>query len=540
MLIAPQTNIQLFTTPLTADQDNQLLLSGGRQAQDRYFEGLPSLIISQSTYQRKDNFIRVEGNAEKLRQYNYCRYQNTAYSNRWIYAFITKWEYVNENMAVAYLETDVWQTWYNDIEFEPSFIEREHVNDDSVGLHTYPEGLEYGSYIVNNSIDFKFADRANSLFCLQVTDFPSNAGVRAAELPDRFYNGMPSGCYYLAVKAQYHSGLDKWIQAYTADKKADAIISIFPIPQEILGLESGEEPTPLTNNIFNPTTILPKSYTGQLFSEWGEVPRPTTIDGYKPYNNKLLTSPYCYFYFCTNTGSTVDYKFEDFETSIPRFRVYGAVTPGGEYKMIPFNMKYQSTAKERYAYGVTLNSLPLGSWITDYFNNWKALNADGIAIQTAAEAASGIASAISGVTHLDPAGAISSAITTAERIALTNNQITIAKKLPDQARGDTANQTLTYAVDESDGTFYIMSIRNEYAKIIDDFFTMYGYKVNRLGTPNLVGRTNWNYVKTIGANITGAVPQEDLLKIKQIFDKGVTLWHNPENFLNYNVNNDII
>nr|DAM57460.1 MAG TPA: Major tail protein [Caudoviricetes sp.] len=35
----------------------------------------------------------------------------------------------------------------------------------------------------------------------------------------------------------------------------------------------------------------------------------------------------------------------------------------------------------------------------------------------------------------------------------------------------------------------------------------------------------------------GDIPQGDLQVIKSIFDNGVTLWHNPQTFLDYSKNN---
>ena len=36
---------------------------------------------------------------------------------------------------------------------KPSFIEREHVSDDTIGIHTVPEGLETGPYTVDARVD---------------------------------------------------------------------------------------------------------------------------------------------------------------------------------------------------------------------------------------------------------------------------------------------------------------------------------------------------------------------------------------------------
>lgn len=42
---------------------------------------------------------------------------------------------------------------------------------------------------------------------------------------------------------------------------------------------------------------------------------------------------------------------------------------------------------------------------------------------------------------------------------------------------------------------YIKCSKNEYIKIIDDYFTRYGYKVNSLKKPNTIGRTIFNYIE---------------------------------------------
>ena len=85
-----------------------------------------------------------------------------------------------------------------------------------------------------------------------------------------------------------------------------------------------------------------------------------------------------------------------------------------------------------------------------------------------------------------------------------------------------------------------MSIKAEFAKIIDDYFSMFGYKTNEVKIPNLTGRQNWNYVKTIDCNITGNLPQQDLQEIKDMFDNGLTIWHNTGTFLDYSQNNNIV
>ena len=109
---------------------------------------------------------------------------------------------------------------------------------------------------------------------------------------------------------------------------------------------------------------------------------------------------------------------------------------------------------------------------------------------------------------------------------------------PYTAKGNTNGGDINTCSGRNGFSFYKMSIKQEYAKIIDDFFSMFGYKVNEVKIPNIIGRQNWNYVKTIDCNLLGDIPQEDMQKLKDIFNSGVTFWHNPNTFLDYSQSNN--
>lgn len=90
-------------------------------------------------------------------------------------------------------------------------------------------------------------------------------------------------------------------------------------------------------------------------------------------------------------------------------------------------------------------------------------------------------------------------------------------------------------------TFTQMSIKEEYARKIDKFFSMYGYKTNDVKTPNITGRLNWNYVKTIGAIVEStSVPDKYLNEYKEMLNNGITFWHNSSTFLDYSQSNSIV
>jgi hypothetical protein len=111
---------------------------------------------------------------------------------------------------------------------------------------------------------------------------------------------------------------------------------------------------------------------------------------------------------------------------------------------------------------------------------------------------------------------------------------------PNSARGNVNGGDINFAQDENTFFFYKKSIKREYAKIIDDFLTMYGYKVNEVKIPNILGRKYFNFVKTVEANVeSNVVPEKYLNEYKQMLNSGITFWHDPNHFLDYSVNNTI-
>ena len=77
----------------------------------------------------------------------------------------------------------------------------------------------------------------------------------------------------------------------------------------------------------------------------------------------------------------------------------------------------------------------------------------------------------------------------------------------------------------------------ENIKMIDDYFSMYGYKVNRLGTPHIHVRSKWDYLKTINGNLEGNIPEVDMKKLIMMINNGCTFWHDTSHFLDYSQTN---
>lgn len=75
--------------------------------------------------------------------------------------------------------------------------------------------------------------------------------------------------------------------------------------------------------------------------------------------------------------------------------------------------------------------------------------------------------------------------------------------------------------------------------MIDDYFTMFGYAIKRVKVPNRNSRPHWNYVKTIGCTLTGSIPSDDMKKICNIYNNGITFWKNGSEIGHYELDNTV-
>ena len=534
-MIAPNSRIILLKTPIELDENNQLTFST-KTAQYNYFHSLTRKELDNATFQRKDGVLRFETNEDDFTfddvlQYNYCMYQNTSYGDKWFYAFITKATYINNGLTDLELKTDVFQTWYFDASWKRCFVEREHIAtaDDTIGANTLPEGLETGEYIINNIgiFDDSNSKLSNTDICMGVSWTPSNITQ-----DNRQYGGVYSGLtYYVFSDATSCSLMCK---AYDDLAKADAIYSIFLIPRKF------EDELSLSFNTYTlgnqsgiVLAIVPSStYASNLLSNI-TISSPTTLNGYTPKNKKLFTYPYNYLYITNNGGIDVTFNYEDFVNNTPTFNVKGVIATGGSIRLVPSNYKKYST-QDNYPnydnpYGLSGSKYPTCSWTSDAYTNWLTQNAVNIPLQIAGSVISTGAGIMTGNALGTASGMLG--------IAQTLGTIYEHSLIPEQAKGNTNSGDVIMGMRMINFTYYKMSIRSEYARIIDDFFSMYGYKTNRVKIPNTNNRSNWNYVKTINANIIGDVPQDDMQELKDIFNKGVTLWHHASTFLDYSQTN---
>lgn len=290
---------------------------------------------------------------------------------------------------------------------------------------------------------------------------------------------------------------------------------------------------------------------------------PSALDGYIPRNAKLRTYPYMYLGFNPSNGSTKIYRYEDFSSGTPTFKLISEINPNPTVSFIPQN--YRGQSGDSLSDTTYLNGYPSLSYKNDVFNSWLAQNSSMLQINREREDLSynqtkmnqtlstigNVAGAVGSLASGNAAGVASSVtglVSTGIQAQFNEQnhelnirtqmaQVEAQKLMPDSASLSSSNSTLLGYNMIDKNIFSRYTIKAQFARKIDKYFDMYGYQTNELKVPNINNRPTWNYVKTTACNINANIPQMDLAEIKELFNSGITLWHSTVNFKNYSANN---
>lgn len=587
MIIAPETEIYLLKSPLQVDELQQIDFANATD-QATYFQSLPKLALMRSTYQRANDTMAVNFNIEAIRPYNYVMYKNKQYSDKWFYAFIVGLIYESNSVTSVQIKTDVFQTYMFDYDIKQSYIKRETVDDDTFGRHLLNEDVDTGDYVLNRSktefievASTRYTETSNTktpLIVVQCSEkvgvLRESAGEGALEVPDTYIIGsMPQGAYYYLFDnlptGETGGGYDsftKFRNHLDSIGKGNAIMNMFLIPRGAVyqavsrwltmydkdGNESNVKIAcyQASANTYGATTIQNVLYT-----------IPSSFGSYTPVNNKMLTAQFNYFCVSNFSGTMQDFKWEDFKSPLnviqtPNFRINGVVSATTSFSIQPMNSiksDVDSQGNKISAEFIAGATLPTLSWNSDYYLNWIAQNGEKINLKRrnalADLAGSVIGNSVS--TTLSSGnlavGALAGGATLLGGVADYSNMVDEineekrqADLVPNSVQGNASAGDMAFALDSVGFGFYNYQIREDIARKIDRYLSMYGYRVNEIKTPNLKSRRYWNYIQTVGINLEGNIPQEALMELKNMYNTGITIWHNPSNFLNYDLTNSII
>lgn len=544
MAVAPNTLIRLLKIPFLMDNKNQLTFTN-LEAQTNYFLGREYVEVDETeyTYQRKDNIIRFPAHLDDIIEYNYVMYKNNNYSNKWFYAFITNMTYENDGLTNISIETDAFQTWQFDIQYKKCFVEREHVNDDTIGLHTIDENLNVGELICEQETE----DISYSEYYWIGISSSWNPVTKKQFSGISIYTNNVMGKQLFLFKIDELTDFNNiigFINECNSDSHISDVSDMYIIPDAFINQSKLSQLT--FENSGRTITMYTSNYSKDIISFNTEINKRHSFSNFSPKNNKCFCFPYNYLFVTNNIGNNNIYKYEDFNSSNIVFKNEGMVTIGGSGQIVPLNYKGMSRNDDEK---LPLGKYPTCSWSADSYTNWLTQNAINMPTRIT-NAIIGVGSSFAGVATYDLSKSRNSSyqmgsnfggsiLSSANEIASIIGDFRSAKLAPNIEGGQNTGD-INFSAGRNTFTFKEMRSKNEYLQQIDDFFSLFGYKVNSLKVPNIKGRRNWNYVKTSNCNFVGNIPQNDLQKIHRIFNEGVTFWHKSSTFLDYSQDNDII
>ena len=549
----PMTTIQLLqNVPLKPDNEHQLYFDN-ITAQDNYFTGKLYQSSTNFTYQREHRKIDMQGNySDIVEKCNYLRYKNANYSNKWYYAFIISIEYVNPNTVRIDYEIDSYQTFLFDLVWKNCYIEREHVSDDSYGANFIDEGLDIGQirFTSANSPTQLHDSNGNMqmipvIYMTEAVYYGSKTdGAATANVINNISN---LGCIWTPYNSTSGYNINTmtrktqlFLNLVSSKGKNGAIVGAAMIP--LLALNTGEscfeavrddEVQDMGYYIYtNSSTPIMQSKGGSI-SHTVYMPQPA-FETYVPANKKLYSYPYYYLIADNNSGSQVIFKPELMkkDSSVQKyinFTIACSLQPDSSVYLIPsqYGAPNDSITVNSNSMTIEIPKLPQIPLSLGYYNNWFAGNFASIVSSIAKPMLNGVAGAISGAQYDGITGSISNSVPSFAEAFGNYIRKYDMQIVPDESVGCVKNTSGSVA-SRMKFSFYRAQITEQYARQIDNFFTMYGYKVNKLATPQFHTRKYYNYLKLGTIAIYGNIPQEHIDKITNMFKRGITLWHSND------------
>jgi hypothetical protein len=511
MQFTEATEIYLMNTPLSIDNEH-ILVFDTQDEKLNYIMGLEHVTYSGNTFQKDNNKIKIAENIENIRKYNYVVYRNLAWNNsRWFYCFIENMEYINNNLTMITIKTDSVMTWWHELTFNMSFIEREHWTTDY--YNNAPDIPKPGKLVESKAFEQYFK---GGYFVFCSTDITQD-DVSSADTYSFKIGSYSVPCLVLYWKESQSDDFAMTMQNIAKKGWGDRILSAVYIPW--LGDESGLDIVDV-----NVTELGGYVHFCNGFKTLDSIKMELSFDfSLDVANLKMLTYPYAKILVQDiTTGQSIELMPDGFDGTTASFEVRINVCETPSYKIIPKNYWQQELAYNEALVIRCNTSLPVAN---NSYAKYMMMNGEINQLRMASAAIGGASAVASG----SPMGIL----TGAEQIMNVLAQENQAAKVPNQVTAFT-DGALERICFYSGIKISLFTMTSYYEEVCQNFWHMYGYPVNKLRTPNMTTNSDYRYVKMINPNIEGGqVPAEDMREIENVFSKGVTMWFSPSLYKHY-------
>ena len=499
MIINPNTTVEFFQD--LGISDNDTLYFASVESKNNYFNTLQKIAsVTNYSYNRRERgVLKVQLPMSTAYKIGYMRYKNSSFENFWFYAFVDSVEYDNNETAIIRFHIDAMTTYMGVFELGQCLIERQHTISDGIGENTTEENIDTGEYIIRSEHKTSLFDSMQICIVYMPSEGEENKGG--------YYNGIYSGAAIEFYESPENANTA--IENMITSNKIDSLIAIYMLPSHYVSKWAEEN---LTGDI----VAFDKPYT--------------SLAGYTPRNKKLFCYPFNFLDVYNSEGENHIYRYEFFN-SLPgsvssgkySFVAYGIANANPQVSLLPQAYKNPS-GSGNWEEQISMCHFAQCAVAVDSYKAYIAQKNSTLLADFTETAAKNIG---------DKKKALSGIFDIARDNLLAN---IIRPQSPAGSKGITVTDIAT-AAKEKDFYFYEKCVSNEYAKIIDSYFDMFGYTINKSGIPNMNARPHWTYCKTIGCVVHGNLPADDARQIERMFDNGIRFWKNVDDIGNYSLDN---
>lgn len=544
-MFTPTTNLRLLSTPLESDYRNTLWFPNVA-TQTAYFTGKTVKTYASFNYIKKDNTIVVPDEVDSLYNCNYIMYQNSNFGQRWFYAFINRVEWASNGSTRLYVSTDVIQTWFFDITYYQSYVDRCHSDTDIAGDNIVPEdfsGVNSAGYYQVGTQDLT----PNTLTIFSTVDSHGDP------LECQKINGIVSGSGELATidVTAGAATVNTWLNTMVRQGLANAVSRVQQYPtNHSTNITFAKHPSSL---------VCPASGVNQ---------------SYTPTNKKLLSGAFLDAYV-TFYGQEMNFNPEfingseinvSISTDITTGTVGAVVNNYGNANITTMSM-VATIPESTWAYNQYKNDYNLHSGSNAMYQRRASLNRGASTINSVIGVAGSLADLTgavvdmvtpggfikdvfnptsTGISRMASAaqGTVSSAANAYAYLGgideISQDLAAIAESYNAPPTGGIASSNIFLATNKTAMSYGYKVPPLDIVKRCDKYLSVYGYKQSVYRTINLHARANWTYIKTIGLNAAGNFPDDDMRVVKKIFDNGIFFWVYTATFGNFDQANPIV
>lgn len=553
-----------------------------RKEQRDFFDNLSQksgMRYSQMTYQRiHSNVMRVFIPPGELYNCDYMminphRHDQVQDDQWWFYAFILAVNYVNEGCTEVVYKIDWVQTYFVDyfVNMNTCFIVRHHSSDDMLFSNDASEGLELGAEYMYNELNWTNINRPFEILpdtdgtfknWLPIAVFPADKEQAFSYIPTSV-TALPNNLEYVIFRNKAY--FDRWWEVIEGKRLAE-MVDFYMVPEICLNDQApGVDEIPSVPKGMNETTPIP----GYVYNPWDENIIQGAGDGLIPKNNKMYCYPYCFIYVTNSQGNSITLmpqRCHRAHTEVT-WGIRGTVSPNPQFTCEPY---FYGGTISKGLFKLNLSSNIKVPWVTDAYKVYQSQNASSIemqnvmnqrniewatvagGIQTGMHTANGIASAVTGAAMPIAGGtkmmqgatqAVDSIINGYDQLwdAYEASYMFAAKQqdtknLPDIVR-NAGGSSIGYSLGQFGFRAYIGRISVQYARRVDRYFTMYGYKAGEYRKPNIFSRPHFNFLKATNVTSNKKVPAQARVEIENVLARGITFWDRNTTIGDYTVDN---